>query len=317
MPNAIANLIEDARHQSAAAAIYDERGDVRHVIAKPAAASVSTLSLRELTLPPFVKGTDTHIPMGIEAGKKITLSAALLTASRVAKAGASIILIENAPDPAQSIPGGGIVWQKRNTGFACIEPADFELVPDADPDAEPEPLTGEVSTGTLAVYRDQIDLDTIPAYGFRVELSRADQKSFEDGVLADNALASIALGIARAADKALLSAIVESTPEAFTLAAAAEAGLEFSELRALVGTDAEGAAVGEDGTLRAAGVLAELTPTIAETVVGSFARSAVAVHEDIRLVAERTNVQGDLILTCWVNLQALLPLPGAFWTVEA
>ncbi|MCY1293302.1 hypothetical protein D9M70_425580 [compost metagenome] len=64
-------------------------------------------------------------------------------------------------------------------------------------------------------------------------------------------------------------------------------------------------------------MLAELTPVTADTIVGSFSRAAVAVHEDIRLVAERTNRQGELILTAWANMQALLPLPGAFFKVAA
>ncbi|AYK23076.1 hypothetical protein ACXVSK_13380 [Pseudomonas aeruginosa] len=306
--NELKRLLEDAKRQSAASATYDQTGAVRHIIPK-APASVMSRSLRELSLPPFLANQGLHqvrVPLGTEAGKKSTFSSVLLQASRVSQAGARIILVEDADD-AQQVPGGGIALQKRNAGYTLVEAANFALVADG----------AQVADSTLPVYRDLVDLDTMPAYGFRVALSRAEQRQYEDGELADNALVSIALGIARTADAVLLSAIATSTPANFSLGAAAALGVEFAELRALVGTAGNGAAVGQDGTLRAAGTLAELTPVIAETIVGSFSRAAVAVHEDIRLVAERTNKQGELILTCWMNAQALLPLPGAFWKVAA
>ncbi|MGJ7514432.1 hypothetical protein ACSFE6_08850 [Pseudomonas baetica] len=306
--NELKRLLEDAKRQSAASAIYDQTGAVRHIIPK-APASVMSRSLRELSLPPFLANQGLHqvrVPLGAEAGKQTTFSSVLLQASRVSQAGARIILVEDA-DEARAIPSGGIAWQKRNAGYTLVEAADFALVADGT----------DVADGSLPIYRDLIDLDTMPSHGFRVALSRADQKAYEDGELADNALVSIALGIARTADAVLLSAIAASTPANFSLGAAAALGVEFAELRALVGTAGNGAAVGQDGTLRAAGVLAELTPATAETIVGSFSRAAVAVHEDIRLVAERTNKQGELILTCFLNAQALLPLPGAFWKVAA
>lgn len=306
--NELKRLLEDAKRQSAASATYDQTGAVRHIIPK-APASVLSRSIRELSLPPFLASQGLHqvrAPQGTEAGKQTTFSSVLLQASRVSQAGARIILVNEA-DNAISVPGGGIALQKRNAGYTLVEAANFAVVADG----------ANVADSSLPVYRDLIDLDTIPSYGFRVALSRAEQKAYEDGELADNALVSIALGIARAADAVLLSAIAASTPANFSLGAAAALGVEFAELRALVGTAGTGAAVGQDGILRAAGVLAELTPVTAETIVGSFSRAAVAVHEDIRLVAERTNKQGELILTCWMNAQALLPLPGAFFKVAA
>ncbi|WP_207887388.1 hypothetical protein [Pseudomonas sp. 30_B] len=304
----IRKLLQDASRQSAANVIYDNAGNVRHVIPK-APASMMSRSIREMSLPPFLAQQGLHqvrVPLGTEAGKKITFSSVLLQASRVSQAGARIILVAEADD-AQQIPGGGIALVKRNAGYTLVEAADFALVADG----------ADVSDSALPVYRDMIDLDTMPAYGFRVALSRAEQKAYEEGQLSDHALVSIALGLARVADQVLLSAINASTPATFSLGAAAALGVEFSELRALVGTAGTGAAVGQDGTLRAAGVLAELTPASAETIVGSFSRAAVAVHEDIRLVAERTSKQGELVLTAWLNAQALLPLPGAFFKVTA
>ncbi len=306
--NELRKLLEDAKRQSAASATYDQTGAVRHIIPK-APASVLSRSIREMSLPPFLADQGIHqvrVPLGVEAGKQTTFSSLLLQASRVSQAGARIILVNEADDALQ-VPGGGIALQKRNAGYTLVEAANFAVVADG----------ADVTDSALPVYRDLIDLDTMPAYGFRVALSRADQKAYEDGQLADNALVSIALGIARTADAVLLSAIAASTPANFSLGAAAALGVEFAELRALVGTAGTGAAVAQDGTLRAAGVLAELTAVTADTFAGSFSRAAVAVHEDIRLVAERTNKQGELILTCWMNAQALLPLPGAFWKVAA
>jgi hypothetical protein len=307
--NQLRNLLDAASRMTAADATYNPDGSVRHVVAK-APASVLNANLRQLTMPPFLAGTGMHqvrAPKGTEAGKQTTFSAALLQASRVSQAGARIILVSEAMEPQQGAPNAVPVLARVNSGYTVIEAAPFALVADG----------AEVTESPLAVYRDLVDVETMPAYGFRVALSRAEQKAYEDGQLADCALSSIALGVANMADRVLLSAIAASTPAAFSLGAAAALGLEFAELRALIGTAGTGAAVGQDGTLRAAGVLAELTNQTAETIVGSFSRAAVAVHEDMRLVAERTNKQGELILTCWVNAQALMPLPGAFWKVGA
>src|SRR5690606_1575138 len=128
---------------------------------------------------------------------------------------------------------------------------------------------------------------------------------------------AIMFGLAQAADRTLLAAIVTETPAAFTHGAAAARNLEFAELRALVGTDGTGATVDAAGSLRAAGVLADYTPTIEETVIGAFNRAAVAVHPEIVVHAERRNLQGDLVLTVFANLLPLVPDSGAFWLAGA
>jgi len=303
----IANLLASAKNQLGYVASHDATGGVRHIQEK-AAASVARHSLRAMELPTFAADPlrIVHMPVGTEAGKKTKLSDAVLAGSRAAAAGARLVLIPAAAEPITA-GNGEVYFTKRETRFDVIDAADFAVVTDA----------ADVTTSDLPVHRALVDLETMPALGFRVDLSRRDQKAYADGQLADTALASIALGLARAADQVLLAAIVASTPSAFTLAKAATAGFEFSELRALVGTAGTGAAVGQDGTLRAAGVMAELTPDAAATVVGSWSRAAIAVHEEITLTAERIDVNGGLTLTCWTNIQALLPLPGAFWTLGA
>src|SRR5690606_32912160 len=119
--------------------------------------------------------------------------------------------------------------------------------------------------------------------------------------------AAIVLGIGRAADEILLSALTAAGLADFSLAAVAAKGLAFSELRAVVGTAANGAAVDDNGVLRAAGVPADLTPEMAGTIVGSFNRTAVAVHEDIRVIFERLNLNGDLTVTAWLNAVPVIP----------
>ena len=80
--------------------------------------------------------------------------------------------------------------------------------------------------------------------------------------------------------------------------------------------------VAEDGALRArsgagltTGILAELSPEIDVSLVGDWRQAAVAVAEDMTLIAQRTGKLGELKLTAWCNMEALLPQPQAFWTV--
>lgn len=306
--NQLHELLENARRQLGFSATYNDDGSLRNSIRKPAAA-VSRFSMRKMEIPAPVAGVNhkTFTPLGTEAGKAAPLPSAVLAASRVVAAGAHLVIVDAATEALPVGNTGDIALVQRNAGFTCIEAADFSLVPDGT----------DVSASQLPAYRSMADLDTMPAYGFRTTLTRAEQKAYKEGELADSALVSIALGVARVADAVLLAAINAATPTAFTLAAAAAQGVEFNELRAMVGTNGTGATVSQDGILRVGGIMAELTPDNATTIVGAFNRAAVAVHEDIGLVAERTDAQGSLVLTCWVNAQALLPLPGAFWSVSA
>lgn len=301
------NLLSSARQAVGDIAVFADDHSLRGVH-KRTAASVARHSLREMSFPAFVPDPRriVHTPLGTEAGKRTTLSDAVMAGSRCAMAGAHVVVV---PSAAEAIPtsNGQLAFAKRETRFDVIQAAQFVTVPDGD----------ELADSALPVLRALVDLDTMPSMGVRIPLSRTEQKSYADGQLADATLVSIALGIARAADATLLAAIMATNPSAFTLSAAATLGVEFAELRALVGADADGASVGQDGTLRAAGILAELTPDNDATLIGAFSRSAIAVADDIALIAERIDTQGNLTLTAWVNMQALLPLPGAFWTVGA
>lgn len=305
--NEIEILMGRAKNAVGYDAHYDGNGEIRHSTPR-FAGSIKHCAIRELEVPAFaVSAFDAvHFPLGAEAGKRTTLPSALITGSRALAAGARLIV---GPDSGEGATtnNGEMIFQRHKTRFDVIEAAPFAALLDGE----------EVSESALPVHSAAVEWGDARNLGFRVALSRADQRAYKDGQLADEVLASIVLGLARTADTVLLDAIVASDPDAFTLSAAAAAGFAFGELRALVGSEGNGAVVGGDGELRAAGVAAELTPSCAATVVGAFNRAAVAVHPDITLIAERRDVQGDMKVTCWATMQALLPQPGAFWTVEA
>jgi len=300
-------LLNSGSHAMADIGTFDNDGNLRGVH-KRAPAAVARHSIRELEAPRFISNAlhSVFTPQGTSAGKASKLSDTVLAGSRVFAAGARPIIIPTAPEP---VPSGASVgaFYERASGFDVIEAAPFVVVADGS----------DLTDSPMPVHRSRVHLDTMPALGVRIPLTRAEQKSYRDGLLADTAMAGIALGIARALDATLLAAITATTPGAFTIGAAAAAGFEFPELRALVGTAGAGAVVGQAGTLRAGGILAELTPDAAGTLVGAFNRAAVAISEDIALIAERINVKGDLVLTAWINCQPLVPMPGAFWTVGA
>lgn len=304
--NELQAILNQAHQAVGGRASFDADGNVRSVYRQPA-ASIARYSMREMFVPALASNANriTHTPVGAAAGKRTTLADAVLANSRCAAAGAHIGIIP-AEDGA-TINNGELVYRQREYRLDVIDAAEFAVIPDGD----------ELAASALPLSSAAVNLDTMPSLGVHIPLSRAEQKAYADGYLADTALTAIIAGIARAADATLLAAIAASDPAAFSLGAAAGLGSEFGSLRALVGTAGAGAAVDQDGTLRAAGVLAELTPDTTATVVGAWNRAAVAVSEDISLIAERMNTVGDLKLTAWVSMQALLPQPGAFWTVAA
>ncbi len=312
MPNPIQNILEQARQAVAFRHHVDERGDIRHITTKPAAAG-GPLSIREVELVRATgagRGHRVSDPLQVKAGHVLTLDAAIIEASRVAQAGATVFVRPTATEAVSSgvtdqgqVPVIGIY--ERPASYTVTNPAPFAVVPDGE----------DVADTALPLERAQLDLDKFPTVGVRFVLPRSDQKAFGDGVLSDAALVSIALGLADAADACLLSALTAANLQGFTLAAAAAKGLRFNELRAIAGTAAAGAQVGADGVLRVAGVQAELSPAVAASIVGSFHRAAVAISDDLSVIAERRDTQGNLVVTCWANLAALTPDLSAFWKV--
>lgn len=241
------------------------------------------------------------------AATTIPLSAAILNASRVAAAGAHVIV---QPEPSRAVPTGktgDVVLQRNATAFRTVSAAHFGIVADGD----------DVPTAPHPALSAEIDWQSSVSRALRMEFKRTDQRALESGFLHAEIVAAIVMGLARAADEVLLAAIAATAPTPFSLAKVAAQGLKFDELRGTVGTAGAGATVNQDGDLRAAGIPSELTADLAATIVGAWDRAAVAIHEDLPIHFERLNTQGDLVVTAWANLIPLVPDQAKFWTVPA
>ncbi|MCA8229887.1 hypothetical protein [Burkholderia vietnamiensis] len=188
---------------------------------------------------------------------------------------------------------------------------------------EPPQNSGRfIAVTPLPIKRAQINVDSAwgpqtntKAYGVRFAVTRKDIKTYSG--LANAITHAMTHGLARTADAVLLGAIVAAAPAPFSLSAAAAAAVRFGELRALVGTSGTGAAVGQDGVLRADGIAAELTPDMAATIVGAFSRSAIMIRSTVEVIAERVNIDGSMEFKAWAEFQPLLPDTSRFWTVGA
>jgi hypothetical protein len=277
-------------------------------IPKPAAVS-AVLGLDADHLPELIgkDGTIARVPFAAPGGQTLRLDAAIARVSRVAQAGAAII-VRGEPDSAEATGRTGeIVLQRVPGSFSVIGPAIFsEVADDADAAVSPAPISSAA-----------IDFSGVASRAVRIEVPRSMQRNVERELLGAELLTAVVLGVARAADAILLEALAGATLANFSLAAAAASGVRFDELRALIGTTGTGAAVDAAGNLRAAGVPAELTADTAGTYAGAFDRAAVAIHADMPLHVERRDAAANLTLTCYITAQALLPAPGFFWTVSA
>ena len=270
------------------------------------AASVGVIrldeALPELTLDPQ---RPTMALAQHQAGRRVPLSTAVIDNSRVCQAGARLVPVEAAPE---AVPmGDSMAWQRRASRFSVIEAGAFQEVDDGD----------DVAASAMPIKSVNIALGEASTHGVRFEIPRTMLKEHGDEWVEHVAMTAVALGLSNLADAVLLAAIKSATPGAFSIGAAAARGLRFGELRGIVGTAGNGAAVGADGALRAAGVTAELSGQTDSTIVGAFARAGVAISEEIFVIVDRVNVAGAMALTAWVNLQPLLPDATAFWNVPA
>ena len=278
--------------------------EVRKSAAVSGALNLSTGNLSNLF---DEDGRLVRTPQAAIAATTVKLSAAILKASHVAGAGANIIIC---PDNRRAVPTGrtgDVVFETVPKQFRTFSAAPFATVADDE----------EVTVSPYPALSADIDWEQSPTLGLRFNFTRVEQKEINSDLLAAEIIAAVTLSLARAADATMLAHIAAATPSAFTLAKAAAQGLRFGELAALVGTSGNGATVTEAGDLRAAGVLAELTPDMAGTLVGAWDRAAIAIHEDVPLHFERLNMQGHMAVTAWANLIPLVPDASKFWTVPA
>jgi hypothetical protein len=240
------------------------------------------------------------------AGEVMTLSSEIMCASRVIQAGARLIPIANAPAPVSNNVGV-IGWYAREAKFIVVKPAAFATVA----------AGANVAASALPIVSADINMAEAAAQAVTFKISRDTQKSISDEVLQFELERAIVLGLAQLADKVLLDAVAATNPANWSLALAAASGARFAELRAIVGRSGVGGTVNATGDLVAGGLPSELTDQAELTFAGVFSRSAVACEREIRILLKRTDLQGSLDVTIFVNLQAVLPSPATFWKVAA
>jgi|GEM_PF-982107 len=278
----------------------------------PKAGVAGEISLRQML--PQLPGNNSVL-YSIPRGAEVTLQAAIMNNSLASQFGAAIIVIDQAPAPEVN-PLAGTYTSAG--GFTVINPAVFQSADDANPAAE-QPLP---------FVSDDILMDNFSSQAFRSKISRREQKNLRDNELSARIMAAVTLGLANLADRVLFDAIDARVPQAaaaadlYSIGKAAAKGVRFNELKAVVGTgDAGGkspiveplAALTVDaGGLRYQSIPAEISGQAPATFIGTFNRAAVALMDDVRIIVER-GTAGDLTITCWADIQPLLPDPSYFW----
>jgi hypothetical protein len=63
------------------------------------------------------------------------------------------------------------------------------------------------------------------------------------------------------------------------------------------------------------GIPAELMAAHANTFIGAFGRSAVAIWPELQLHVKRMNVSGTVEITVFASVQGIVPDAGSFWSV--
>ncbi|RAS21512.1 HK97 family phage prohead protease [Paraburkholderia bryophila] len=311
--NPLKALFEAARRAEGDRPVFDRHDEVRYVIpGKPLVRGVIDLNGDLLPKIEDENGNLKRPPKGTPAVQTSTIGAEVIKQSLVAQAGAQVIIWKDPTEAISTGKLGDVVMASKAAYFETIEAAPFALVPDGQ----------EVGVTPLPISRAAIHIDAAGGpqtntgiYGVRFEISRATMKSYPD--FEESILHSITYGLPRTADAVLLGVIVGAPLAPFSLSAAAAAAVRMSELRALVGTLGNGAAIDNNGVLRAAGIQAELTPGTAATIVGTFSRCAILIRSEVELVAERVNLDGSIAFTAWAEFEALTPDLSRFWTVGA
>lgn len=307
--NRISALVDQARNAQAYRAHgVDRDGEPRHMVRQPAATG-ATINLRDAFVPNLFDkdGNLRRAPGATLAASTVRMDAGIIANSRVAGAGANVVVYA---DPTKAIPTGrtgDVVLSRVPASFRVIEPATFAIVADG----------ADVTVQALPVTSADIDFATAPNLALKFNMTRGDRRVLSDDEQAAQIAVAVTLGLARAADARLLAALAAASLADFSIASVAAKGLRWNELRALVGTAGNGATVDASGALLAGGVAAELSADMAGTVAGAWDRSAVAIHQDVALHFERLNLNGDLSVTAWANIVPLIPDADFFFEVPA
>ncbi|MDG2526580.1 hypothetical protein P6166_14580 [Stenotrophomonas sp. HITSZ_GD] len=319
-------LIGDADvAQSYAPHGFSADGEPRHMIAQPTVRSM-VASLTTSYLPGLIgkDGRVVRAPNVAPAGVTLNMAAGLVSGSRIARAGARVIVASPAVELHPVGYSGGVVVERIPVALRNIEAAAFATVAGGDLDGLTFATVDKDGTSSddadapamsLPVFCAEIDWRTSISKGVRFEIPRSERRRIDPDQLCSEILTSLSLGLSRAADDVLLSALGAANLAPFTVANVAAAGLHFDELRALIGTAGIGAVIGQDGVLRAAGVLGELTGDSASTFIGAWNRAGVAVNDEITIYAERLGKADGMAVTAWASMLSLVPDTNKFWTV--
>ncbi|MGR4877271.1 hypothetical protein ACIPRS_15915 [Pseudoxanthomonas sp. LARHCG66] len=269
---------------------------------------VACLSGDNLTTLFDAKGRLRRTPLAAPSTNEIKMDAVLIENSRVARAGAGIMIMPETHQPRPVGRDGSIVLERLPAYIRHVEAGAWSTVDVAS--------LGEVPQSSLPINSTEIEWDNAIAKAIRFEIPRVDRRAYADqDQLCAHIVAGIALGLARTADAVLLDAVKASNPQAFSIAAIAAQDLQIEDIRAIAGTNAAGVAVGVDGVLRAAGVPAQLTPDMSGTIVGAWDRCVVAIRDDISINFLRIGTAGDMMVTAWASMLPLIAAPQNFWEV--
>lgn len=264
-----------------------------------------------------------QVPAAKLAGETLDLEPAIIMHSRVAWAGAHALVMPDSRTAHAVGNTGSVALQSVPSEFRRVNAALFQPVElEGDADGELEPGAPPSSDGDahligLPVIGAKIDWKLATALGVRFELKRSQLKAVGPEQLYAEIGAALAMGLARAADSVLLSALNPAALPAFTFGAPAALGLRFDDLRALVGTAGIGAVVAPDGGLSAAGIAGELTAGMTGTVIGHWESIGIAIEDGVAVHFERLGIDGSLAVTAWATLLPLIPDATRFWKVAA
>ncbi|WP_084803510.1 hypothetical protein [Bradyrhizobium sp. NAS80.1] len=313
--NPLAVVDEQARNASPFQEKWTPGFDEPRLIPQNAAASTmldlgrslvidsETAYLLGLVTPEVDHGHTFDVPhVTVPAADTVELDpmAILRANSSVVRAGARILVAQVAP---AEVRDGIQVMFHQDALLRSVDPAPFALVADgADATTSPHPTHDALFNWT-----------NCPSYAFRTKITRADRRSIGGDGLRAAIMIGVLKGLGELADNLVLQAILAATPAAFSLGAASARFAKFDELRALVGAAGTGAVVGQDGVLRANGIMAELTAAATQTVIGRFTRTAVAIRPELAVHAHRINNNGDTEISVFCNAQAVVSTPTDFW----
>jgi hypothetical protein len=175
---------------------------------------IACLSGDNLTTLFDARGRLRRTPLAAPSTHEIKLDAVVIENSRVARAGAGIIVMPEAHKPHPVGRNGSVVLEKIPAYIRHIEAAAWSTVDVAS--------LAEIPQSPLPISSTGIEWDNAIAKAIRFQIPRADRREYSDqDHFCAQIVAGIALGLARTADAVLLDAVKASNPQAFSIAAIA------------------------------------------------------------------------------------------------